>query len=55
MVMVKTIWFSVSRRSDTAGMPERWIFARESVRLLRKFPRLVCRFLGIFRDSSVSI
>ena len=29
MVMVSTIWLSVSRRSDTAGMPESWIRARD--------------------------
>ena len=29
MVMVTTIWLSVSRRSDTAGMPESWILARD--------------------------
>ena len=26
IVMVRTIWVSVSRRSETALMPERWIF-----------------------------
>ena len=29
MVMVTTIWLSVSRRSETAGMPESWILARD--------------------------
>ena len=28
IVMVSTIWLSVSRRSDTAGMPESWIFCK---------------------------
>ena len=28
MVMVRTIWLSVSRRSDTAGIPDSWIRAR---------------------------
>ena len=28
MVMVSTIWLSVSRRSDTAGIPESWIRCR---------------------------
>ena len=36
MVMVRTIWLSVSRRSETAPMPESWIFARDWVRVLRK-------------------
>ena len=29
MVMVRTIWLSVSLRSETAPMPESWIFASD--------------------------
>ena len=29
MVMVSTIWLSVSLRSDTAGMPDSWMRARD--------------------------
>ena len=32
MVMVSTIWRSVSYRSDTAGIPESWIFCNDWVR-----------------------
>ena len=44
MVMVSTICASVSRRSEMALTPERWILARESVRVLRKLATSV--FLG---------
>jgi len=40
MVMVRTIWLSVSRRSDMAGIPEDWIFCRDWVRLFRNAPTL---------------
>ena len=32
MVMVSTIWLSVSRLSDTAEMPDSWIRARDWLR-----------------------
>ena len=54
MVMVSTIWLSVSRRSDTAGMPDSWIFCRDWVRLLRNAPTLALDGLSARADRSVS-
>ena len=39
--MVSTIWLSVSRRSETAGIPESWIFARDWLRLDKNAPTLI--------------
>ena len=52
--MVSTIWLSVSRRSDTAGMPDSWIFCRDWVRLLRNAPTLALDGLSARADRSVS-
>ena len=49
-----TIWLSVSRRSDTAGMPDSWIFCRDWVRLLRNAPTLALDGLSARADRSVS-
>ena len=54
IVMVSTIWLSVSRRSDTAGMPDSWIFCRDWVRLLRNAPTLALDGLSARADRSVS-
>ena len=52
--MVSTIWLSVSRRSDTAGMPDSWIFCRDWVRLLRNAPTLAFDGLSDRAERRVS-
>ena len=55
IVMVRTIWSSVSRRSEMAGIPEDWILARDWLRLFKKTRML--GFGGVVRlpERSCSI